>query len=355
MIHIESHSNEWLQEIRAKRFPQKDPGLIERVIRALTLLEELKLAGLDFVFKGGTCLVLLLKEPKRFSVDIDITVSEDSTNFEEIFNKIIASEKFIKFEEDDRGHQKSKVPKQHFKFYYKSAIPGSFMRPPYILLDIVKHKSTYPNHRSTPINSFFLKHHGDEVFVTTPTVESILGDKLTAFAPKTTGIKYSTSKELEIIKQLYDVGRLFDDFIHIEEVFESFKNTALKEIEYRSLAATTEREVLLDSIEAAETIVFEGKIRKSEFDELFRGVKMFSAYVFEKNFNRDHANVSAGKCAYLAKSLLYKNQKIQRFSNPIEVKDLVIDNEKYTSLKYLKKGNPEAFFYWYQVSKLDEN
>lgn len=353
MIHIDSHSIEWLQEVRKTNFPQKDPTLIERVIRALTLLEELKLAGLDFIFKGGTCLVLILKEPKRFSVDIDITVNDENINFDEIFSKIVATGKFTKFEEDRRDYQKTKVPKQHFKFFYNSAIPKSFQKPPYILLDIVKHKSTYPKHKTTIIKSFFVKHHGDDIEVTTPTIESILGDKLTAFAPKTTGIRYNTEKELEIIKQLYDVSRLFDDFVELDEVYESFKNTAIKELEYRELTKMTEKEVLLDSIEASETIVFEGAIRDDEYKELDKGIKIFSNYVFDRTFHKEHAKVSAGKSAYLARLMLNNHKDIKRYKSTDDIKELIIENQKYQKLANLKKTNPEAYFYWYQISKLD--
>ncbi len=43
----------------------------------------------------------------------------------------------------------------------------------------------------------------------------MLGDKLTAFAPNTIGILYKRpnqffSKHVEIIKQLYDVAKLYD-------------------------------------------------------------------------------------------------------------------------------------------------
>ena len=49
--------------------------------------------------------------------------------------------------------------------------------------------------------------------VNVPNLEDILGDKLTAFAPNTTGIPYfkkEDSMSMEIIKQLYDIGNLFD-------------------------------------------------------------------------------------------------------------------------------------------------
>ncbi|NDP20272.1 MAG: nucleotidyl transferase AbiEii/AbiGii toxin family protein [Paludibacter sp.] len=40
-------------------------------MRALLLLEGLKESELEFIFKGGTTLMLLLNRTKRFSIDID--------------------------------------------------------------------------------------------------------------------------------------------------------------------------------------------------------------------------------------------------------------------------------------------
>ena len=41
-----------------------------------------------------------------------------------------------------------------------------------------------------------------------PTLECLLGEKLTAFAPHTTGVPLGKKKELEIAKQLFDVAIL---------------------------------------------------------------------------------------------------------------------------------------------------
>ena len=73
MIDIKSLSAEWIAEKKNKY--SKDPNLMESMIYALYLLEQLQLTGLDFIFKGGTSLILLMEEPKRFSVDIDIIIS----------------------------------------------------------------------------------------------------------------------------------------------------------------------------------------------------------------------------------------------------------------------------------------
>ena len=74
--------------------------------------------------------------------------------------------------------------------------------------------------------------------VTVPSAEDILGDKLTAFAPNTTGIPYyknGRSCSMEIAKQLYDVGRLFENVSGLQITAEAFRKIAVVELSYRSL------------------------------------------------------------------------------------------------------------------------
>jgi predicted nucleotidyltransferase component of viral defense system len=59
------------------------------MVYALHLLERLKANGLNFVFKGGTSLLLLLKEGNRFSIDIDIICNSHRIDLEGTFNKVI--------------------------------------------------------------------------------------------------------------------------------------------------------------------------------------------------------------------------------------------------------------------------
>jgi predicted nucleotidyltransferase component of viral defense system len=56
---------------------RSSPDLDKKMIMALTLLENLRNSGLDFVFKGGTSLILLFKTPRRFSIDIDILLQDE--------------------------------------------------------------------------------------------------------------------------------------------------------------------------------------------------------------------------------------------------------------------------------------
>lgn len=123
MIDHASLSAEWLAEKR--REYKKDPGIMEGMIHALYLLDQLKLTGLDFIFKGGTSLILLMEKPLRFSVDIDIIIRPDlkREELEEYLSKIVAESEFLRMVVDERRSYKEGIPKAHYKFIYRSNVP----------------------------------------------------------------------------------------------------------------------------------------------------------------------------------------------------------------------------------------
>ena len=45
---------------RQKEYKRINPGILEKMIHALALLQHLKKQGLNFVFKGGTSLIIIL-------------------------------------------------------------------------------------------------------------------------------------------------------------------------------------------------------------------------------------------------------------------------------------------------------
>ncbi len=57
MISPDSFHREHILELK-KKIKGSDPGIIEKAIYALSLVEQLVNTPLDFVFKGGTCLIL---------------------------------------------------------------------------------------------------------------------------------------------------------------------------------------------------------------------------------------------------------------------------------------------------------
>ena len=176
-----------------------DPQLLERVIYAFGLLEAIRKVELPFCFKGGTSLMLLLEHPKRLSTDIDIIV-EPGIDIEEYISKAGTIFPFRKVEEIPRTGN-GNIQKRHFRFIYQS--PES-NRDVTILLDVLFENILYETIREYPIRNDLLITEGEDLSVLAPNANGLLADKLTAFAPHTTGIPFGERKELEIIKQLFD-------------------------------------------------------------------------------------------------------------------------------------------------------
>ena len=52
-------------------------AVLERMLHAFILLDRLTETGLDFIFKGGTSVLLHISNPKRLSVDIDLDFTQN--------------------------------------------------------------------------------------------------------------------------------------------------------------------------------------------------------------------------------------------------------------------------------------
>jgi hypothetical protein len=367
MIDTTSLSSEWIAGKRNKY--RKDPGLMESMIFALYLLERLKISGLEFCFKGGTSLLLLMPEPRRFSVDIDIVVSPqtDRAQLEAYLAKVIETGTFIRLELDDRRSYRGNTPKAHYRFIYISNfsnknLQGETVYSPEreILLDILFAENHYPVLTEKTLNTEWLKQDTPPVTLTVPDVNSIAGDKLTAFAPNTTGILYGAGKEKEIVKQLFDVGCLFDLLTDIEVFKKSFMMMVQKEIGYRSeRKIETPQQVLHDIINTALLIarkdILKDEDEKTKFNEISTGISQFRHFVFTGKFEILEAQVAAAKAACLAALILTDYKGILRiFDAKIPLTDYMITHPDYNflnrRLKFTARG--EALFYWSQTVEI---
>lgn len=191
MINNETHTIDWILNLKSKLGRRIDPKLIEKVIWAITLLEQLKINELNFTFKGGTALLLATEEPKRFSIDIDIITEHSEKEIIAVLQKIVDEKIFLDWEDDNDRKHTPDAPIGHFKAYYKSAVDGK-IEP--ILLDLLYTSNPYPKIQELPIKHNWLSSSGEDTIIVMPTFDAILGDKLTAFAPKTTGILYSKNR-----------------------------------------------------------------------------------------------------------------------------------------------------------------
>lgn len=353
MIKIESASKERIEAIVKSK--KTDKILVEKTVRALMLLEGLAKSDLYFVFKGGSALMLLLNSSKRLSIDIDIVVPDKYVEFEDILKNICKDYGFTRFEKQKR-EVKTQIDKVHYKLFFESVVEGKESN---ILLDILKEDIHYQDIIEIPIDSFFVELDGTAIPVKVPDFNNILGDKLTAFAPNTTGIPYRKGDKemgMEIIKQMYDIGCLCEYADNPEVISSVFSSFAHTEIQYRG-AICTVPDVLDDIMDNSLEICLRGNHGKADFSILSKGIVQVKGFIYSETFHLEKAITYAAKTAYISTVIKYGQKEIKKYDagKALEMRNWLIQEPIKTKLNKLKKTNPEAFFYLYQLSEIIRN
>ena len=321
--------------------PAANLQLLEKTIGALYLVENLANNGLNFIFKGGTSLVLLLNDLKRFSVDVDIITEESKEKVLQCINNIVQNnDLFTRFEENIRENSASqRMDLQHYKFFFESATDDS---EKYILLDIAYEDNKYPEIITKRIQNDKLK-VASELEVKLPSIESILGDKLTVLATKTTGISYNSGKELELMKQLYDVDKLFNESKDVKIIRESFIDIATRELKYRKLLEVTYDDVLDDIEDFCNDIIL---LNQENIEKINSGMKSLKNFILEKNFLIDiEVLTAASKVLYLINLIRNRKSTIEKYSENSVISEIDIPSEYKKRLNKIKKYNKEAYYY----------
>jgi len=204
-----------------------------------------------------------------------------------------------------------------------------------------------------PVKAEWIHTHAGDVLVSVPTAAAIAGDKLTAFAPTTTGILYGQGKEVEIVKQLHDVGRLYHRIESMDVFIQAFTGTVGKEIHYRDGTCTVDQ--VLEDIVAAAALVARRERNKEEphktyFTEIKRGLLQFQNYQTRGAFRIDEAITAGAKAALLATRIKTGDTSpLPFYEAGMKKSDFLIRQPEYTDLNKLP---PEALFYWYQAVNL---
>ena len=348
MIDPNCFTTEWIDK-KSKELNYPDKNLIEKVIRAFSLLDMLAESGCPFHFKGGSCIMLLLQDSQhRLSIDVDI-MCPPGTDIEKYLKDYVNSG-FLDYKLIERKQAGKEVPKSHSKFFYQVAFKADSNSTSYILLDVLYEDCHYVNTQKVAIKSPLLDTIGSQVFVNVPSIGDILGDKLTAFAPDTTGIPYYKNDKLatlEIIKQLYDVGRLFDRITSLEITSQAFTKIAPLELSYRGFPTDDLNPIFEDIRSTALNISTRGLVDKDKFSLLQKGINSISPFMYLGAYHIEEAIIDASKAAYLATLLQKGVNEIQHYSgNPLSLSEMTIGRRFSTKLNKLKVGNQEAFFYW---------
>jgi hypothetical protein len=353
MINRDSLTSDWINKV-SKANRNADRILVEKVIRALLLLEGLVKQELPFVFKGGTALMLLMDSSKRLSIDIDIILPTEPEDLQKIFNRVAEEQGFLKAELQHRKTD-SKIKKAHYKFFY-TPVHKSMAAEEGILLDILFEEVNYKKVNLLPITSSFVITSSNPLKVSIPSLEDILGDKLTAFAPNTTGIPYfkkGDSMSMEIIKQLYDIGNLFAVVNDAELIRSTFSKFVKTELAYLDHSILNENDVVEDIYETSLCICLRGGDGKGDFVQLQLGIQRVSGFIFSESYHLEKVITHASKAAYLTTIIKHNSKRIEKFEPNKILEDWKIETPMNTKLNKLKKTNPEAFFYWYKIYELN--
>jgi len=282
-----------------------DPALHEKCIHAFALLTHLSATGIDFVFKGGSSLLLHVEPIRRLSIDIDVMSHAGAGQLNKGVDTIAHAAPFIRWEEDQRGSRGLPM-RRHFKFFFKSLVS---QREDHVILDVVEEDQCNLATELKEIDFAFFK-TASTCQVKVLTVDALLGDKLTAFAPNTLGVPYVThsgrSMTMQVVKQLFDVGVLFDVAQDFDAVRTAFAASYELEKTYRDQDHS--REDVLDDIVSTGLGIcgfnLKGVPKFEHLSKIQDGVRRLQNHLLIDPFQMDRgAKIAASKAVLLASAL----------------------------------------------------
>jgi hypothetical protein len=225
------------------------PALAEQAIHCLELVTELSFAGLSYQFKGGNSLLVLLQDPKRFSIDVDIATDQTAEAIEAVLDKII--KECGVFQKWSKRQHKTKpwIPLSSYYLFYVS----HFSKPEdsFVMLDCQMSKSPYAT-RTVPVACSDL--YSTIVKTDVPTASSLVGDKLLTLGPATLGIPLGKGKGAQRIKHVFDVSLLLNADVALNDIRESFTACIAHENTLQRKAITA-KDLLSDTLLFCKTIL----------------------------------------------------------------------------------------------------
>lgn len=348
MIDPKCFTSGWQTEKRAE-LGGCDPVLLEKTVHAFALLDALAGRGLEFIFKGGTSLLLRLPRIRRLSIDADIICDRPDSELDRLLAEIGQSRPFTRMAEDERGS--NRMPsRRHFKFFY---VPLDSRNPaPFVLLDVVKESNLYPKVEAIPLQTAFVEGDGSLVV---PTVEGLLGDKLTAFGPNTTGIPLNDHYSMQFMKQVFDIGELFDAASDLSEVRTAYESIFAAENKYRGGRFSSD-EALEDAFSTAYCMAqvgLSGAPTDGRCELIELGRRQLESHLVGATFRREDMKTAAAKAALLSQAM-YTDvdlSKLRYSDDRLGFLKTFAFPDEFAAIRRLK-AIPEAMWYWSMAIRL---
>ncbi len=363
MIHPDCFQKPWLlAQSEALKVRPENLQFLERCIHALELVSRLSGAGLDFVFKGGTSLVLLLNPVRRLSIDVDIATPEPLERIKAVLDQVAKERPPFSHYEHQEKRDRDAPPTRHFKIYFPS-VAGQVAES-YVLLDVLTDAHGYPVTERRSVTTSFVQ-PVEDIQVVLPTVDCLLGDKLAAFAPRTIGVLFHPldrngrarpSDPLQIVKQLFDVGHLFAEATNLDHALATYRATFETQNKYRGGGFKLDQ-CLDDTIEAARTLCLtpsdQAAAHTAEQKILRSGQRGLGSHLLTEPFTFDrHARVAAARAALLATLIKHgmanevPRSIVGSIPGAADIGRIQLSQTQAALQSILRPTAPEALYYW---------
>ena len=90
--------------------------------------------------------------------------------------------------------------------------------------------------------------------------------------------------------------------------------------------------------------------------KLAEGVDKLKSHIYVGRYTLDQAITDAAKAAYLATAIEYGQHKIEKYSgNAKEAMSIKISASVSKEITKIRRGNPEAYYYWSKISDILQN
>ena len=283
---------------------------MERAIFCLEYVGQLQKEGLDFMFKGGSAVQMLLGDKwNRLSVDVDICTDVSEAELKGILDGIHRKFDGKAFAYSPRREMESGIP-----FYlYRIRTPPITEGERVILLDVLGTKPRYTT-REIPLRTYF---YNSSIQVVTPTIGALLGDKLSIIGPNTIGRPLNDSRNgIEYAKHFLDIHSLSESNPNHGECVKSYREALLIQSKVRgrrfALKECIEDAIFTCQVASLPQRVGEKLIResspsereraRSEFGILQRGLQRFRPFLVQRRiYSWDNLREYASRTALILK------------------------------------------------------
>jgi hypothetical protein len=274
----------------------------------LELVAELAERGLSFQFKGGNSLLLILSEPKRFSIDVDVASDCPREEIERALDDILPA--YGVFTRWERRQHKTKpwLPLSSYYLYYNSVITDA--PDTNIMLDVQMRRSNYKTEFKEVCCGDLYKSAAKAEL---PLPSSIISDKLLTLGPATLGIPIGRGKEAQRLKHVYDVSRLSAALPDVEYMRESFNNCLRQENELQETNHAT-ADIVKDTLKFLWTTALCDTMPAASdipaLNENIKGLPPFAEHLFESGYGWQHLRRDMAKAAVCMSAV--GNDKVSR-------------------------------------------